>query len=75
MIDRILLKKSGQKTPRIELQEMGPSLDLVVRRTKIASDDLFKTALRRPKQILVRPFEKYTLFHCNAMLTDGRKFI
>ncbi|XP_058061213.1 ribosome production factor 2 homolog [Anopheles bellator] len=45
---RILLKKSGQRTPRIELLEMGPSLDLSIRRTKIASEDLYKTAMKQP---------------------------
>ncbi|EAA07848.5 AGAP003048-PA [Anopheles gambiae str. PEST] len=45
---RIQLKKSGQRTPRIELTEMGPSLDLSIRRTKIASDSLYKTAMRQP---------------------------
>ncbi|XP_053661219.1 ribosome production factor 2 homolog [Anopheles marshallii] len=45
---RIQLKKSGQRTPRIELVEMGPSLDLSVRRTKIASDNLYKVAMKQP---------------------------
>ncbi|XP_065082910.1 ribosome production factor 2 homolog [Ochlerotatus camptorhynchus] len=45
---RVQLKKSGQRTPRIELSEMGPSMDLTVRRTKIASDDLYKTAMKQP---------------------------
>ncbi|XP_055640431.1 ribosome production factor 2 homolog [Toxorhynchites rutilus septentrionalis] len=45
---RIHLKKSGQRTPRIELEEMGPSMDLTIRRTKIASDDLYKTAMKQP---------------------------
>ncbi|XP_058130113.1 ribosome production factor 2 homolog [Anopheles ziemanni] len=45
---RIQLKKSGQRTPRIELLEMGPSLDLSIRRTKIASDDLYKVAMKQP---------------------------
>ncbi|XP_050070499.1 ribosome production factor 2 homolog [Anopheles maculipalpis] len=45
---RIQLKKSGQRTPRIELLEMGPSLDLSVRRTKIASDNLYKVAMKQP---------------------------
>ncbi|CAH1800324.1 unnamed protein product [Owenia fusiformis] len=46
---RILLKKSGSRTPRIELEEMGPSLDLTMRRTKLASADLYKTARKQPK--------------------------
>lgn len=45
---RVMLKKSGQRTPRIELVEMGPRMDLTIRRTKIASDDLYKTAMRQP---------------------------
>ena len=35
--------------PAVELSNMGPSLDLVLRRTRLASDDLFKTALKQPK--------------------------
>ncbi|XP_060760997.1 ribosome production factor 2 homolog [Neoarius graeffei] len=58
---RVLLKKSGCRTPRIELEEMGPSLDLVVRRTHLASDDLYRTALRQPKG--VRPKKKKNISH------------
>jgi len=46
---RTALKKSGTKTPRIELEEVGPSLDFEMRRTRIGSDDLFKRAMRQPK--------------------------
>lgn len=51
---RSLLKKSGCRTPRIELEEIGPSLDLVLRRTHLASDDLYKLAHRKPKALKVR---------------------
>lgn len=50
---KILLKKSGQKTPRIELTEIGPSADFSVRRTRIASEDLYKQAKKQPKQLKV----------------------
>lgn len=42
------MKKSGTKTPHIELEEIGPAADLVIRRSKLASSDLFKTACRTP---------------------------
>ncbi|XP_075059027.1 ribosome production factor 2 homolog [Mixophyes fleayi] len=48
---KVLMKKSGCRTPRIELEEMGPSFDFVMRRTHLASDDLFKLSLKRPKAL------------------------
>jgi len=48
---KIILKKSGEKTPYVELEEMGPALDLVLRRVKLASTDLFKSACKRPKEL------------------------
>ncbi|XP_055702231.1 ribosome production factor 2 homolog [Phlebotomus papatasi] len=56
---RILLKKSGQRTPRIELTEIGPACDFVIRRTKIASEDLYKLSRKRPKQL--KPLKKKNL--------------
>jgi len=48
---KIHLKKSGGRIPRIELEEIGPSLDLTLRRTHLASDDLFSTACRQVKNV------------------------
>ncbi|XP_045499021.1 ribosome production factor 2 homolog [Colias croceus] len=53
---RILLKKSGQRTPRVELEEIGPSIDFKLRRTRLASEDLFKEACRVPRE--VKPLTK-----------------
>lgn len=58
MTCRVLLKKSGSRTPRIELEEIGPSLDLTLRRVKLASDDLYKRSLKQPKTV------KVTSLHC-----------
>jgi len=46
---RAKLKKSGLKTPRVELEEIGPSFDFVVRRTHLADDSLYKQSLKQPK--------------------------
>eukprot|EP00741_Cyanophora_paradoxa_P006500 tig00001003_g6291.t1 len=48
---RILLKKSGTKLPRVELEEIGPSMEITSRRTHFASEDLFKAACRQPKAV------------------------
>lgn len=49
---QIQMKKSSTpKVPRIELEEIGPSMDLEVRRLHLASDDLFKTACRQVKNV------------------------
>lgn len=42
-------KKSGTRVPRMELTEMGPSLDLEVRRSRQPPPDLEKEACRQPK--------------------------
>ncbi|CAK9822382.1 Ribosome production factor 2 homolog [Anthophora retusa] len=51
---RILLKKSDCRTPRIELEEIGPRVDLICRRTKLASNDLFKHACKKPKELKIK---------------------
>lgn len=51
---RILLKKSNTRIPRIELEEIGPSIDFSCRRTKLASDDHFNKACKKPKDLKVK---------------------
>lgn len=48
---KISLKKSGTKLPRVELQLMGPSIDMQLGRTRFAADQLMKTALKMPKEL------------------------
>lgn len=57
---RILLKKSGCKTPRIELEELGPSIDFTVRRKVLASDDLWKEACRQPSALRAKKVKNVT---------------
>lgn len=51
---RIVLKKSGSRIPRVELEEMGPSFDMVLRRNKLASEDLYKQATRVAKAVQIK---------------------
>lgn len=45
----VKLLASGTRVPRVELTEMGPSMDLVLRRHADPDPELLKQALRRPK--------------------------
>ncbi|EFN83102.1 Brix domain-containing protein 1 [Harpegnathos saltator] len=53
---RILLKKSDSDstTPKIDVEEIGPRVDLVCRRNKFASEDLFKQACKMPKAVKIK---------------------
>lgn len=64
---RIRLKKSGTKIPRVELSEMGPLLDLAIRRHRAPPAELEKEALRKPKE-LHKKKEK----NVSSDLLDGR---
>jgi len=48
---RVLLKKSTTKVPDVELVEMGPSLDVAVRRSKLCSDDVYTKSKKQPREI------------------------
>lgn len=49
----IKTRKSGQKLPRVEVEEMGPRMDFRVRRVQEADEGMMKEALRKPKQLEV----------------------
>lgn len=45
------LKKSGTIVPRIELVEIGPSMDMVVRRHRLPADGLRKEAMKTAPEL------------------------
>ena len=46
---KIVTKRSGQKMPRVEVEEMGPRIDFKMGRTKEANEGLFKDAMKKAK--------------------------
>lgn len=48
----------------MELVERGPCIDFKVDRKKLASDDLYKTATRKPKELMVN-FLKFKTININ----------
>jgi len=58
---RALLKKSGLKTPRVEMEEIGPSFDFVLNRSHLAEESLYKESLRQPK--VLKPKTKKNIGH------------
>lgn len=51
----IRTKRSGQKLPRVEIEEMGPRMDFRVGRIKEADESMMKEALRRARTSAERP--------------------
>jgi ribosome production factor 2 len=51
----IKTKRSGQKLPRVEVEEMGPRMDFRVGRVKEADESVLKEALRKAKTSQERP--------------------
>ncbi|KAH7379205.1 Brix domain-containing protein [Phaeosphaeria sp. MPI-PUGE-AT-0046c] len=45
----IRTKRSGQKLPRVEVEEMGPRLDLSLGREQFPDPDMLKEAMKKPK--------------------------
>jgi ribosome production factor 2 len=60
----IKLKKSGTIVPRIELVEVGPSMDLVVRRNRLPNDSVRKEAMKTSKD---KPKKKLKNVHNSAV--------
>lgn len=44
------LKKSGTIVPRMELVEVGPSMDLVLRRNRLPNESLRKEAMKTTRE-------------------------
>lgn len=51
----IRTKKSGQRLPRVEVEEMGPRMDFRVGRMKEADESVMKEALRKARTSQERP--------------------
>jgi ribosome production factor 2 len=69
----IHLKRSGTKIPRVELDEMGPALDLRIVQCRWASDDLRREALKLPKELKPKKSKNVTT---NVMKEKvGRVFV
>lgn len=50
---KIVTKRSGQRLPRVEVEEMGPRLDFRVGRTKEADERVWKDAMKKAKGLEV----------------------
>ncbi|KAI9869022.1 MAG: rRNA-binding ribosome biosynthesis protein rpf2 [Trichoglossum hirsutum] len=47
----IQTRRSGQKLPRVEIEEMGPRMDFRIGRVKEAEESVMKEALKKPRQL------------------------
>eukprot|EP00293_Proteomonas_sulcata_P006859 CAMPEP_0184323534 /NCGR_PEP_ID=MMETSP1049-20130417/130805_1 /TAXON_ID=77928 /ORGANISM="Proteomonas sulcata, Strain CCMP704" /LENGTH=202 /DNA_ID=CAMNT_0026645065 /DNA_START=1 /DNA_END=609 /DNA_ORIENTATION=+ len=68
----IALKKSGGKVPRIELEELGPSFDMELRRERLPAAELAKEANKMPKQVQKQAKMKKNLERNALGETTGR---
>lgn len=69
----VKLKKSAEATgPYVELSEIGPSLDLTVRRVHHASESLTKQAMTRPKASAAAPKKVKNIEHGRLSGRQGR---
>ncbi|KAJ6294183.1 hypothetical protein OIU76_022298 [Salix suchowensis] len=66
------LKKSGTTVPRIELVEIGPSMDFVVRRHRLPNESLRKDAMKTAKDKTHKKFSACRLKMLVKMLYKGK---
>lgn len=66
----VKLKKSGTQIPNIQLTEIGPAMDLTIRRNKLAAVDLRKESLRQPAQL--NPSKQKNVSKTGLLETVGR---
>ncbi|MCJ1451713.1 rRNA-binding ribosome biosynthesis protein rpf2 [Mycoblastus sanguinarius] len=52
---KIVTKKSGQKVPRVEVEEMGPRIDFRIGRIKEAEDRIWQEAIKKAKGTEANP--------------------
>lgn len=50
---KIITRRSGQKMPRIELKEMGPRIDFILGRSRMAETSVWREAMKKPKGVEV----------------------
>lgn len=56
----IQTRRSGQKLPRVEIEEMGPRMDFRIGRVKEAEESVMKEALKKPRQLEVKiPYSNF----------------
>lgn len=69
---RIVTKRSGQKVPRVEVEEMGPRIDFRVGRVREADDGIWKEAMKNPKGVEVcRPSFRSVAISTNWLARVG----
>ena len=67
-----LLRSAEGKVPHVELEEMGPSLDLTVRRSSPAAPDTMRAAMVRPKAMAQAPKKEKNVTRSKLLGKRGR---
>lgn len=56
----IRTKRSGQRLPRVEVEEIGPRMDFRVGRTRVPDEAMRKEAMKKPRGLEERPKKNVT---------------